>query len=69
MTLAHPLQKNRLIAAVVNQVRIRDLRKDAEEIIPYQLLLFCIVGPETALNASIGGLDANTDQVVKIPVG
>ena len=69
MTLAHPLQKNRLIAAVVDQVRIRDLRKDAEEIVPYQLLLFCIVGPETVLNASFGGLDANTDQVVEIAVG
>src|SRR5271156_374732 len=68
MTFAHPLQKCRLIAAVVDQVRIRDLRKDAEEIVPYQLLLFCIVGPETVLNASFGGSDANTDQVVEIAV-
>jgi hypothetical protein len=42
-------------------MRIRDLRKDAEEIVPYQLLLFCIVGPETVLNASFGALDANPD--------
>ena len=43
MTLAHPLQENRLIAAVMDKVRIHDLRKDAVEIVPYQLLLFCIV--------------------------
>ena len=52
VTFAHPFQENRLIAAVVDQVRISDLRKDAEEIVPYQLLLFCIVGPKTVLNAS-----------------
>jgi hypothetical protein len=69
VTLAHPIQKCRLIAAVVDQVRICDLRKDAEEIVPYQFLLFCIAGPETVLNASFGGLDANTDQVVEIAVG
>src|SRR6266853_5865857 len=69
VTFAHPFQKCRLIAAVVDQVRIRDLRKDAEEIVPYQLLLFCVVGPETVLNASFGGLDANTDQEVEIAVG
>ena len=69
MTLAHPLQEKRFVAAVMDKVRVRDLRKDAEEIVPYQLLLFCIVGPETVLNASFGGLDANTDQVVEIAVG
>ena len=69
MTLAHPLQENCLIAAIMDKVRIHDLRKDAEEIVPYQFLLFCIVGPETVLNASFGGLDANPDQVVEIPVG
>ena len=69
MTLAHPLQENRLIAAVMDKVRINDLRKDAEEIVPYQLLLFCVVGPETVLNASVDGLDANPDQVVEIAVG
>ena len=69
MALAHPFQKTRLIAAVMDKVRILDLRKDAEEIAPYQLFLFCIVGPETVLNVSFGGLDANPDQVVEIPVG
>ena len=69
MTLAHPLQENRLIAAVMDKVRIHDLRKDAEEIVPYQLLLFCIVGPEAVLDVSFGGLDANPDQVVEIAVG
>ena len=69
VTFAHPFQKCRLVAAVVDQVRIRDLRKDAEEIVPYQFLLFCIVGPETVLNASFGGLDANTDQVVEVAIG
>ncbi len=69
MTLAHPLQKTRLIAAVMDKVRILDLRKDVEEIVPYQLFPYCIVGPETVLNASFGSLDANADQVVEIPVG
>ena len=55
VTFAHSFQKDRLIAAVMDQVRIRDLRKDAEEIVPYQLLVFCIVGPETVLNASFAG--------------
>jgi hypothetical protein len=50
-------------------VRIRDLRKNGEEIVPYQLFLFCIVGPETVLNASFGCLDTNPDQVVEIAVG
>ena len=40
VTLAHPLQKNRLIAAVVKQVRILDLKRTLEEIVSYQLLLF-----------------------------
>src|ERR1700730_10774246 len=68
VTFAHPFQRCRLVAAVVDQVRIRDLRKDAEEIGPYQLFLFCIVGPETVLNASFGGLDANPEQVVETTV-
>ena len=69
MTLTHPLQEKRLVAAVMDQVRGCDLRKDAEEIVPYQLLLFCIIGPETVLNASFGGWDAYPDQVVEIAVG
>jgi hypothetical protein len=69
VTVAHPFQKCRLVAAVVDQVRIVDLGKDAEEIVPYQLLFFCIVGSETVLDASFGSLETNTDQVVRIAIG
>src|SRR5271163_2003924 len=69
VSFAHPFQKSGLIAAVVDYVWIRDGRENGEEIVPYQLFLFCIVGPETVLNASFGCLDTNPDQVVGIAVG
>ena len=49
--------------------RIRDLRKDAEEFVPYPLLPVLVVGPEAVLNGAIAGSDANSDQVVEIAVG
>src|SRR5262245_7272131 len=35
VTFAHAFQKCRFICAVVDQVRVRDIRKDADKFVPY----------------------------------
>ena len=68
MTLAHSLQKDRLIAAEMNEPRIRDCRKDIKEFIPYALLRLLVISPKAVLNSIIASSDANADQVVEIAI-
>src|SRR5262245_10693070 len=69
MTLAHSFKEGGLIAAEMNQSRIRDWRKDIYEFAPYELLLVFIICPKAMLNSTIAGSDADADQVVKIAIG
>ena len=49
----------------MNQSWIRDSRKNVQEFAPYELLLLFIC-PKAMLTSTVGGSDANADQVIEI---
>src|SRR5271170_747887 len=68
MTFAHSFQEDRLVAAEMNEPRIRDRRKDIEEFAPYALLPVLVIGPKAVLNSIFPDSEANPDQVVEIAI-
>jgi hypothetical protein len=68
MTFAHSLQKGRLVTAEMNELWIRDHRKDIEEFVPYALFSVLVVGPKAILNSIIAGSDAGADQIVRVAI-
>ena len=68
MTFAHSFQKDRLVAAVMDEPWIRDRHKDGKEFVPYALLPVLVVGPKAVLNGTMAGADANANQVVEIAI-
>src|SRR6516225_6479875 len=53
MTFAHSFQKDRLVAAVMDESWIRDRHKDAKEFVPYALLPVLVVCPKAVLNGTV----------------
>jgi hypothetical protein len=68
MTISHSTQEKRLVAAEMNQPRIRDGRKDIEEFVPNALLTVPIIGPKAVLNGIIASSNANAYQVVEFTI-
>jgi hypothetical protein len=62
----HPFQKCHFIAAIMNELRVIDLRECLQKSRPDLFLLRWLTRPERLLNVCIAALASQADQVIKI---
>jgi len=62
-------EKYSLIAAIVNQLRILDVRDDLKKLFPDVLFVRTVIRPKSSLNNGGGARNSQANEIVGISIG